>query len=87
MKLSEICKATLLANLCLSSLALADTLYPQDFGGAPDNKTLNTVAIQTAIDKCASAGGGEVRLSNFRHTKPRTSVRGCSLPIRKISFF
>lgn len=63
MKLSEICKATLLANLCLSSLALADTLYPQDFGGAPDNKTLNTVAIQTAIDKCASAGGGEVRLS------------------------
>ena len=63
MKLNKIATALVLANLCVAPLALADTLYPQDFGGAPDNKTLNTTAIQSAIDECAKAGGGEVRLT------------------------
>lgn len=36
---------------------------PQEFNGVADGKTLNTKAIQSAIDKCAALGGGEVRLS------------------------
>lgn len=45
--------AAMTANLCL----------PQEFGGVADGKSLNTAAIQQAIDKCAALGGGEVRLS------------------------
>ncbi len=31
-----------------------------DFGAVPDGKTLNTQAIQKAIDDCSSVGGGRV---------------------------
>lgn len=31
-----------------------------DFGAVPDGKTLNSAAIQTAIDQCAASGGGTV---------------------------
>ena len=31
-----------------------------DFGAVGDGKTLNTAAIQNAIDTCTSAGGGQV---------------------------
>jgi len=35
--------------------------YPvTDFGAVADGKTVNTKSIQTAIDKCASSGGGVV---------------------------
>lgn len=35
--------------------------YPLDsFGAVPDGKTLNTAAIQAAIDACHAAGGGRV---------------------------
>lgn len=32
----------------------------RDYGALPDAKTLNTLAIQQTIDKCAEAGGGTV---------------------------
>lgn len=34
----------------------------RDFGANGDGKTLNTPVIQRAIDECAAAGGGEVRV-------------------------
>jgi len=33
-----------------------------DFGAIPDGQTLNTQAIQKAIDVCASVGGGSVTI-------------------------
>jgi len=39
---------------------LGQTYGIKDFGAVADNKTLNTVAIQRAIDTCAAGGGGEV---------------------------
>jgi polygalacturonase len=38
----------------------------QHFGARPDGVTLSTVPIQQAIDACAAAGGGTVRLSGGR---------------------
>lgn len=36
---------------------------PRDFGALPDGRTLCTAAIQQALDACAAAGGGTVRLA------------------------
>ncbi len=36
------------------------TLYITDFGAVGDGATVNTLAIQSAIDSCNEAGGGEV---------------------------
>ena len=36
------------------------TLYITDFGAVGDGATINTLAIQSAIDSCNEAGGGEV---------------------------
>ncbi|MEM6697397.1 MAG: glycosyl hydrolase family 28 protein [Bacteroidota bacterium] len=36
----------------------------RDFGAVGDSKTLNTVAIQAAIDTCSKAGGGTVLLKD-----------------------
>lgn len=40
-----------------------DIFDPRDFGALPDGRALCTSAIQQAIDACAAAGGGTVRLA------------------------
>lgn len=47
---------------CLAQAASSACL-PQDFGGKADGKTLNTHAIQQAIQQCSQRGGGTVQLS------------------------
>ena len=37
---------------------LAQSYSITDFGAVADSQTVNTVAIQRAIDRCAAAGGG-----------------------------
>jgi hypothetical protein len=44
----------------LGQMSFAQTYSIQDFGALADGKTLNTLAIQRAIDKCFSDGGGTV---------------------------
>jgi exo-poly-alpha-galacturonosidase len=50
--------AFLLLNICISSAAPTKRYVITDYGAIGDGQTLNTKAIQSAIDKCASDGGG-----------------------------
>jgi len=56
---------TLFALLAAASMpaVAAKVCKVQDYGAKPDGTTKNTKAIQAAIDDCAKAGGGIVKLS------------------------
>ncbi len=55
---------SLMLVLLLSAVGAAAREYDvRDFGAAGDGKTLDTKAVQTAIDKCAAEGGGRVVLA------------------------
>ena len=49
-----------LLNLLIVQMNFAQTYSILDFGAVADGKTVNTLAIQQAIDKCFSDGGGRV---------------------------
>jgi polygalacturonase len=64
MKRSAILLATLFLIPCVA-IAYSGTKHGKrylvtDFGAVADGKTVNTKAIQAAIDKCASSGGGVI---------------------------
>lgn len=50
----------------VTTVTYAEHCAPEDFGGKADGKTLNTTAIQQAIDQCSQRGGGTVQLSPGR---------------------
>lgn len=60
---------TLIALVCCASFssclaqAASSACLPEEFGGKADGKTLNTDAIQQAIQQCSQRGGGTVQLS------------------------
>lgn len=63
-------KKTLLAVICCAALtpvlsyaARSATCSPVTFGGKGDGKTLNTQAIQRALQQCHDLGGGTVSLT------------------------
>ncbi len=54
-----------LASLWLVSDVMAQQVYDiRDFGAVGDGQTLDTHAIQQAIDKCSQDGGGQVLIPN-----------------------
>ena len=53
---------TIFILLVAPTLAVAQTHDTRDFVAVADGMTLNTSAIQKAIDECVSAGGGEVHV-------------------------
>ena len=59
----EIKKKSLVLLLAAACAAGAKTVDVTEFGAVPDGKTDNTAAIQKAIDVCAEAGGGTVRVA------------------------
>jgi hypothetical protein len=54
--------ALLCTSPALSALAADQVVDVRDCGATPDGKTLCTRALQMAVDRCASAGGGTVYL-------------------------
>ncbi|MBE8719943.1 glycoside hydrolase family 28 protein [Sphingobacterium pedocola] len=60
--------ATWLSHVGVRKLSIPDvTFLANDYGAIQDGKTLNTLAIQRAIDSCAIQGGGKVVFAKGRY--------------------
>ena len=59
--------AAVLIAIATFSVTYAGSWNVEDFGAKGDSQTLNTAAIQKAIDTCSRAGGGEVLISDGIH--------------------
>lgn len=67
-------KLLVLFSLCTQVL-LAKNVVVTDFGVAGDGSTLNTQALQSAIDACAESGGGEVLVPPGRYVTGTIRLR------------
>ena len=80
--------STLLAIVFLLSLPMAGGAKDHDitrYGAKPDGVTMNTKAIQAAIDKMSAKGGGTVVIPDGQWLSGRimlkSGVRFCSGPM------
>ena len=67
--------AILLAFTLNSRAAGTSSYNPRDFGALGDGQTLDTAAINRAIDACAAAGGGTVRLTPGRYLSGTVTLK------------
>ncbi|MBZ5595241.1 MAG: hypothetical protein LAP39_23600 [Acidobacteriia bacterium] len=67
--------ATCLAMLCLPLLMASSPLDVRDFGAKGDGATKDTKAIQAAIDKASSSGGGTVVLPPGKYVSGTIHLR------------
>ena len=65
----------ILVLLSGSVLAATKTCNPREFGAKGDGVTLDTLAIQRAIDSCAEAGGGTVLLDEGIYVSGTVKLR------------
>ena len=47
----------------------------REFGAVGDGVTMNTAAIQAAVDACSAAGGGTVTIAEGRYLSGRFNMR------------
>src|SRR5215510_5345718 len=65
-----------------ASQGAAKVFNVRDFGAVGDGKTLDTAAIQKALDACGAAGGGTVRLPAGTYlSRPITMVSQSTLQL------
>ena len=76
-------KRYLLLLTCLISLAaMAQGIYNvRDYGAKGDGKTLDSPAINSAIEACVAGGGGQVLLP----AGTRSTARLSTMPSRPVS--
>ena len=87
--LGEMSIVILAAAVTLCSVAMANAVTVcnvRAYGAKADGRTMNTSAIQTAIDVCAKKGGGRVRLDGGTFLSgPIVLKSNINLDIRKVA--
>jgi polygalacturonase len=74
--MANLCRRSfLLAPVLAVPLRAANTFSVLDFGAKPDGETLNTGALQRAIDECGRKGGGTVTLAAGRYVSGTILLR------------